>query len=211
LRFAADFAPEGFGDYLSRDKKDRVTIDRLPADDDPMMERMLKIRDRDYMFVDTLNEYYEGFYNEMWPAYENWRKANRTEQAALREIRRQAFMRKAAGALLLALAVALDVGDVQNTDALQNIMIFTGGAVIIDGINVSKEAEIHRAAIEELSESFGSEMEPVVMEFEGKEYELTGSAEEQYKRWRELLREIYYTETGFDQQNGSETDRPADD
>jgi hypothetical protein len=40
-------------------------------------------------------------------------------------------------------------------------------------------------------------MKPVVMEFEGKQYELTGSAEEQFKQWRELLRKIYYAETGF--------------
>jgi hypothetical protein len=36
------------------------------------------------------------------------------------------------------------------------------------------------------------------MEFQGKTYELTGSAEEQYRRWRELLRQIYDAETGFD-------------
>jgi len=71
--------------------------------------------------------------------------------------------------------------------------------VIISGFNVSKEAEIHASAIKELSESFGNEMEPVVVEFEGKQYELTGTAEEQYKRWRELLHEIYLAETGFDQ------------
>ena len=41
-------------------------------------------------------------------------------------------------------------------------------------------------------------MKPVVMEFQGKKYELTGSAEEQFKRWRELLRKIYRAETGFD-------------
>ena len=99
---------------------------------------------------------------------------------------------------MLALAIALDVGNVDGTQALQNILIIGGGAVIVDGINVSQQAEIHSAAIQELSESFGNEMKPVVMEFEGKQYELSGSAEEQYKRWRELLREIYYAETGFD-------------
>jgi hypothetical protein len=41
-------------------------------------------------------------------------------------------------------------------------------------------------------------MEPMTMDFQGKQYELTGSAEEQFKRWRELLRQIYFAETGFD-------------
>jgi len=48
-------------------------------------------------------------------------------------------------------------------------------------------------------------MKPVVMEFQGQRYELTGTAEEQYARWRELLREIYYTETGFRPQDQTGT------
>ena len=69
--------------------------------------------------------------------------------------------------------------------------------MLIRGWNVSKEAEIHSAAIEELSESFGNEMQPVIMEFEGQQYELTGTAKEQFERWKELLRQIYFAETGF--------------
>jgi hypothetical protein len=48
-------------------------------------------------------------------------------------------------------------------------------------------------------------MKPVVMEFEGKQYELTGSAEEQFNQWRALLRKIYFTETGFDPDPTQET------
>jgi hypothetical protein len=92
----------------------------------------------------------------------------------------------------------MEVGNVNNTRAIQTGMIILGGQVIISGFNISKEAEIHSAAIQELSESFGSEMEPMTMDFQGKQYELTGSAEEQFKRWRELLRQIYFAETGFD-------------
>ncbi|UCG14614.1 MAG: hypothetical protein JSU72_09275 [Deltaproteobacteria bacterium] len=197
LRFAQGFSPEAFGDYMVKDKRGKFKIKRLPADDDPMMARLLKIRDREYMYVDTLNEYYDEFYNDMWQAYENWRKLSQQEIAARREIKRSAILKQIGGALMLALAIGLDAGGVPGTNALQNILIIGGGAVIIDGINVSKEAEIHSAAIEELSESFGNEMKPVVMEFQGRQYELTGSAEEQYTRWRELLREIYFTETGF--------------
>lgn len=209
LRFAAEFAPDAFRDYLTEEDEGQFRINRLPADDDSMMERLLKIRDRDLMFVDTLNHYYDGFYIDMWPAYENWRKANLTEQTALRKMKRDAYMRQIAGALMLAMAIALDAGNVKNTNALQSIMILGGGAVIIDGVNVSREAEIHREAIQELSESFGGEMQPLVMEFQGKSVELTGSAEEQYKRWRELLREIYYTETGFDRPDAAKENIPG--
>jgi hypothetical protein len=43
------------------------------------------------------------------------------------------------------------------------------------------------------------------MEFEGQQYELTGSAEEQFKRWRELLEQIYFLETGLDPDASPET------
>ncbi len=211
LRFAADFAPEAFSNYLTKNEDNIISLNRIPADDDPMIERLLRIRERDHMYVDTLNEYYEAFYNEMWTPYEDWRMANFVEQTARREIKRKALVRQIVGALMVATAIGLGVGDVNGTAALQSLMVIAGGAVIINGINISKEAEIHSAAIQELSESFGNEMKPVVIEFQGEKYELTGSAEEQYKRWRELLRKIYYSETGFVEPDAPETERPEGD
>lgn len=197
IKFAADFAPHAFGDYLKEDKKGRLSINRLPSDDDPMMARLLKIREREYMFEDTINEYYEGFYNEMWPPYKDWRTLNLTERIALAEQKRSAFLRQAGGVLLVALAVLLEVQDVHDSGALTGALVIAGGQVFLSGINISKQADMHYQTLQELGESFGSEMKPIVMEFEGKKYELSGTAEEQYKRWRELLREIYYSETGF--------------
>ena len=40
-------------------------------------------------------------------------------------------------------------------------------------------------------------MATLVVDIEGQTAELTGSAEEQFIKWRELLREIYSTETGL--------------
>ena len=204
LKFAQDFAPTVYDGYLTEDEKDLIAINRLPADGDTIMTRLLKIREREYMYVDTLNEYYQEYYANMWSSYENWRKLNYEEIKAIRKIESNALKQKLLGALLVAGAIALNAGEVKNTGALQVGMILIGGQVIINGFNVTKEAQIHSAAIKELSESFGSEMQPIVMEFEGKQYELTGSAEEQFKHWRELLRQIYITETGFDSEISSE-------
>ncbi len=198
LKFAAELAPDAFRGYLAKDKKGTLAIKRLPADGDPMMDRLLKIREREYMYIDTLNVQYEQFYNEMWPSYENWRQLNMTERKAIKEIKKKALTRQLIGALLIAGAIAAGTSNSGNTFALQTGMVIIGGQVILEGFNISKEAEIHEAAIRELSESFSGEMKPVVMEFEGKQYELTGSAEEQFKQWQELLRKIYYAETGFE-------------
>jgi hypothetical protein len=198
LKFAREFAPDAFGDYLTKDKKGRLSVNRLPADNDPMMDRLLKIREREYMYVDTLNQQYERFYNEMWPPYENWRKLNYTEREAIKKIKREALTKQLLGALLVAGAIVAGSQDANMARIVAPAMVLVGGQVFISGWNVSKEAEMHSAAIEELSESFGDEMQPVIMEFEGQQYELTGTAQEQFKRWRELLRQIYFAETGFE-------------
>jgi len=208
LQFARDFAPQPFEDYLQEDKNGKRSLNRLPADDDTMMERLLKIREREYMFEDTINEYYEGFYNEMWPPYTDWRMSNLTERVALAEQKRSALLREIGGALLIALAIFMEVEDVHSSPALTGALILGGGQVFLSGINISKQSQMHYEALKELGESFGREMQPVVVEFEGKKYELTGSAEEQYKRWRELLREIYYAETGFAPLDVSPTQNP---
>jgi hypothetical protein len=197
LKFAREFAPDAFDGYLTEDKKGHLSVNRLPADNDPMMERLLKIREREYMYVDTLNQQYDGFYNEMWPPYENWRKLNLTEREAIKKVKREAMTKQLLGALLIAGAVVAGSRNSNIGQGLAPAMAVIGGQVFISGWNVSKEAEMHSAAIEELSESFGNEMQPVTMEFEGQRYELTGTAEEQFKRWKLLLRQIYFAETGF--------------
>ena len=94
LQFAEDFAPDAFKGYLAQGKNDLVAINRLPADGDPMMQRLLKIREREYMYIDLLNEQYEKFYTAMWPSYENWRQLNMTERKAIKEIKKKALTRQ---------------------------------------------------------------------------------------------------------------------
>jgi hypothetical protein len=158
----------------------------------------MQIREREYMYVDTLNQQYEGFYAEMWPAYENWRQLNLTEREAIKKIKREALTKQLLGALLVAGAIAAGSQDANIGRVMAPAMVIIGGQVFISGWNVSKEAEMHKAAIEELSDSFGAEMQPVTMDFEGQQYELSGSAEEQFSNWKKLLRQIYFAETGFE-------------
>jgi hypothetical protein len=200
LKFAVDFAPSAYSGYLGAQKAPDgvLTVKRLPAEDDPMMGRLSKVREREAMYVDTLNEFYDNYYNLMWPSYENWRSLNLQERQAIKKVKQEALTRQILGLLMVAGAVALAAGDVEYTGALQAGLVIMGGQVFIDGINITQQADMHSAAIKELSESFGSEMKPIVIEFEGKQYELTGTAQEQFQKWRQLLKQIHAAETGFD-------------
>ena len=198
LKFARDFAPDAYGGYLTENNDGELRPQRLPADNDPMMQRLMTIREREYMFIDTLNQYYDGFYASMWPAYENWRKLDLTERLARSEVQRSAWIRQIGGALLVATAIALEVAGGSNTsNILTGLLVIGGGKVFIDGLNISKQAEMHSAAIQELSESFGGDMEPIVLDLQGQTHELSGTAQEQYHQWRKLLKEIYLRETGI--------------
>ena len=198
LKFARDFAPDAYGDYLAENKKGQLHPKRLPADDDPMMQRLMTIREREYMFVDTLNQYYDGFYASMWPAYQNWRKMDLTERLARAEVQKSAWIRKVGGVLLVAAAIAIDAYAGSNsTGMLEGLLLVSGSQVFISGLNISKQAEMHSAAIQELSESFGADMEPIFLDVQGQTHELSGTAQEQYQQWRKLLKEIYLRETGI--------------
>src|SRR5690606_15939891 len=44
---------------------------------------------------------------------------------------------------------------------------------------------------------FDDEVQPLVVEVQGTEHRLTGTAEAQYHEWRDLLRRLFVSETGF--------------
>ena len=61
---------------------------------------------------------------------------------------------------------------------------------IQSGFEDSADSKIHKAALEELAESFGADVSELIVDVDGKIIELKGSAEEQFQQWRALLREI---------------------
>jgi hypothetical protein len=196
LRFATDLAPGVFEDYLRVTKKGKYSFERLPAADDPMMARVSRIRERDYMLVDTLDEYYADFYTRMTEPYHMWRSYSYEEQRNLQQIKREARKKQILGGLLI-LGGAMAGGSSTVASAAGDAAIIGGAIVLRDGISTAGEARIHREALRELAGSFDAEMAPLLVEVEGRTLNLQGSAEAQYTEWRRLLTEIFRTETGL--------------
>jgi hypothetical protein len=67
---------------------------------------------------------------------------------------------------------------------------------VLSGLKKYSDAKVHAQALKELSETFQSEVQPQVVDVEGRTLRLTGTADEQYKEWRELLHQLYLEETG---------------
>ena len=197
LRAAHDMAPDAFDGHLEVDQDGQYEIVRLPAESDPMLQRVRAIQLRDDMLVDTINSYYEAYYNDLWQPYSDWRKLYSEELVAMKEVKKQALTRQLLGLAAIVGGVALSNNSNVSGSGLPGVMVVGGAAAIYSGFQKSQEAKIHRDVIEELSISFSSEAEPLVVEVVGETVRLTGTAEEQYHQWRQMLREIYASETGF--------------
>lgn len=202
LRFFADMSPLAYGEHLSTDEDGNVTINRLPAKNDPAVDRLRQIRERDRLVVDMLNEHYANFYYGIAIPYQAFRKASREEAINYRQVKRSAALKTLMGVVVLAGSMSMDTGDSSYSkrrmkSTLQAIGITEGFNAIVAGYTRNKEASIHVEAIEELAESFSSEAAPMVVNVQGEARRLTGTAEAQYEAWRKLLREIYKAETGF--------------
>jgi hypothetical protein len=75
--------------------------------------------------------------------------------------------------------------------------MYVGVDMIRTGRMRRQEKQLHTASLEELSASFDDEVKPMVVDIEGTQHRFTGTADVQYQEWRELLRELYLSETGF--------------
>ena len=196
LRFASYLAPTAFDNYLEV-KKTKYKIERLPSYEDPMMIRLAEIRERDFMFVDTLNEYYADFDARMKEPYDGWRKFAYEEQKLLDDLNKKNNWQMIAGAAITAVGVVATAKGGRWGRGVGEVAILGGMATIQSSLEKRQEAEMHREGLRELAASFDSEVAPILIDVEGEILRLTGSVETQYATWRQLLRHIFAAETGL--------------
>jgi hypothetical protein len=203
LEFARDLAPLAMGGYLDRDAQGLVTVARLPAADDPLSDRIDRIRESDSGVVDTVNGYYASFAEEMSDSYGQWRRASfediEKEQRALNQARTRTYLGAAA---IVASAFVPQQCGLYNYNcrrvegAVRAAGAIGGAASVLSGLKKYSDAKIHVQALKELAESFENEVAPQVVDVEGRTLKLTGTAEDQYREWRKLLQQMYAEDQG---------------
>lgn len=196
LRFATDFSPEAFSGHLGKDEDGRYQIARLPAANDPMLQRIRRIRERDYLFVDTLQQYYGNFVRDMDVPYQEWRKQTYAEVIEMRDLRRSARNRTIAGIASILGGIAASGGNNGATRTAGQVGVVGGGYLVKSGFDKRSQAKIHIEALQELGDSLEAEIQPQVIELEDQTITLSGTVENQYDQWRELLKAIYRADTG---------------
>ena len=203
LRFAQDLAPSAYSGYVTQTAEGRYQVARLPAEGDPLYERVERIRARDGDLIDTVSDYYGTFSDAVKEPYGDWRRYSFDEIVKEEKLKNQARTRMLMGAaaVLGSILVSSQCSggnyDCQRIeDAVRTAATVGGIAGIVSGLKKGADAKIHTAAIRELATSFNADVATQVVEVEGRTLKLTGSAEDQYREWRELLKQMYLEETG---------------
>ena len=197
LLFAQRFSDDAFGNYLARDRKGEYQLTALPADNDPLLGRIRSIRERDFMFIDTVQDYFATYVRQMRLPYDSWREQSYQETITLRELEASARRRFIAGAAAVVggIAAASNGGN-WATQAGGATAVGAGAFLVKSGFDKQAEARIHMQALEELGESLENAVAPQVINLDDRTITLSGSVEEQYGQWRDILADLYAAEMG---------------
>ena len=202
LEFASRLSPEVFDGYLKKDGDGSVEIARLPARNEPMLERVAEVRLRDEMFVDTMGIHYQNFASQLGSNYRHWRETSSQEIYAKAALRREQIARGIGSFLTLA-AVVAGGATIRDKDKDKDGRATTGiaiaGAMIIQHQMqiiraLGQQKQMHEEGLFELAESFQAEVQPMVVELNSTNVRLTGTTAAQYEEWQRLLHDVYRAE-----------------
>jgi hypothetical protein len=172
LQYAASLSPDAFSGFVAPAEDGRLQAVRLPAADDPMLARVERIQNQEYLFIDNTDEQYQLLYDSMAPTYNLWRQNGR-EMA----IYKQEYQARVAS---------------RDKDGRRGTY-----TAMSQTYNVYKRSKEHEQDLDELAQGFNNEVAPTVMKVEGKVFRLNGTLESQYSEWQAILRSIFALETGL--------------
>jgi hypothetical protein len=172
MRYAGELAPEAFGSYISQSPEGVYQLLRLPAMDDPMLARVIRIRNQEYLFIDTVDEQYLRLSEEMAPTYNLWRQFGAEQTVFKDEFEQRVSKRDSQGRR-------------------------GSFAALEQTYNAYKMSKIHEQDMDELALGFNNEVAPTIMQVSGTVVKLSGTLDTQYVEWRDILRQIFALETGL--------------
>lgn len=171
LRYGAEIAPSAFGHYFEVADDGSVTLLRLPARNDPMIERVELVRHTEYVITDAVDAKYREVAAEIAHVYDVWREYRRKTIEYREEDARHAE------------AVKSD-GDPGSFEALKNTY---------------ESYKYHRVTEQELDRlaiAFNNEVGPTVDAMEERVAEMQAWVDDRYAEWHRILEDFFELETG---------------
>lgn len=172
MRYAAGLSPDAFADYLSGGSEQPYQLERLPARGDPMIERVLRIRNQEYLFIDNVDEQYGRLHDDMSPTYALWLQYDQEQSLFTEDYTQRAASRDKQGKR-------------GSFSAMQQ------------SYYSYRSYRLQQQGLEELATGFNNETAPTLVETRGRVFRLTGTLDNQYAEWQGILRDIFALETGL--------------
>jgi len=204
--FARDFVPAAFDSYVAQDEQGRASLLRIPAADDPLMKKVDRIRARNDLFLDVIQDYYRAFNNTMSVPYQEWRKLSYKEVLLARQLKEQARKERIAGIAVIAGGVAAANSSRSRTTRVGGLFGAGYGArIFANSFAKQNQALGHSETLRELGSSLELELEPSVVDLQDRSITLSGTVDDQYQEWRRILSRMFEINEG-----GADEDLPAD-
>ena len=169
LRYAQVLAPAAFDDYLEQ-VDTTYAIKRLPASNDPMVERIERIRGVEYVFTDAVDAKFRELNADVETVYELWGEYRRQ----FKRFQHEESLRTQAGKSELP------------RDTYEGML------------ERYERYKWDRQAVEEQENwavGFENEMGPTITAIEERVAELEGWVEDRYAEWQRILAELFAAET----------------
>lgn len=173
MRYARTLVPDAFAGYLEETDDGAVRLLRLPAETDPMMARIHRIRGVEYVMTDAIDEKFKELHAEIESVYDVWREYRqwyynfKAEEAQRNALRRSAY-------------------ESGSYEALRRAY---------------DDYRMDRLAAQEQDKwivGFDNEVGPAIERIETRVAELNGWVEDGYLEWSRILEELFEIETSLD-------------
>jgi hypothetical protein len=174
LDFAAEFAPDLYGDY---------SLDRMPPATDPVFVRIESIRNRNDLFLDALQDQYTVFARTVDEPYRQFLARSNVITAGINySINAKTVARRYGATLPVA---------PERTTHNMSPMRYDFSTRRSNRLNYGKNSTLYAAALADAGQAFEMHVAPQTLEFSQHTVTLTGSVEEQFAQWREILQELH--------------------
>ena len=197
------FAPQTFTAYMEHDSSGRVRIRQLPAESDPGLLRIRKIRNRNEMFLDTLQLYYDSFARRMEGPYYHLRREAYREKMIMLDMQRHSRDQLGTGILTVLSSLIPFSRDnflsffrrsPPDTVTSNAVGVAAGTELLEKSRDTLQQSKIHAIEMEELADALAEEIGPLNITVEDRIVSLSGTANEQFLHWQQILQKIYQAE-----------------
>ena len=200
LKFAQFLAPGAFAKHVAPTPDGRLELRRLPAKQDPLLERIHEIRRREHLLIDTVDHYYDEFGTGIRVPYEGWRRETFHGRKAQRELELEADAYLLLGSSRVVAGLSrMD----RDTPGRLGLRWVAGGLRLIrDAERRTEAAQAQDESLRELGVTTEAHLLPYTTSLENRTTGLHREFDDSYEALRRILDALYEEEMGFARATG---------